>query len=50
MMERVLAADEIKTVRGKRQCRAVAVHPGNVWHFAQRLAQHAECAVEADKP
>jgi hypothetical protein len=50
MMDGVLAADEVEAARGKWQRRAVTVHPGDVRHFALRLAQHAERAVEADEP
>jgi hypothetical protein len=50
MVEGVLATDEIEAARGKRHGRAVTVHPGDVRHFAPRLAQHAERAVEADEP
>src|SRR5215831_15266868 len=50
MVEGVLATDEIEAARGKRQGRAVTVHPGDVRHFAPCLAQHSERAVESDEP
>jgi hypothetical protein len=50
MMEGVLAADKVEAARGKWQRCAVAIHPGDVRHFALRLGQHAERAVEADEP
>ena len=39
MVEGVLATDEVEAARGKWQRRAVAVHPGDIRHFAPRLAQ-----------
>jgi hypothetical protein len=50
MMEGILAADEVEAARGKWLRRAVAVHPSDVRHFAPRLAQQAERAVEANEP
>ena len=50
MVEGVLATDEVEAARGEGQHRAVAVHPGDVRHFAPRLAQHPERAVETDEP
>jgi hypothetical protein len=50
MVEGVPTADEVEAALGKWQCRAVAVRPSDVRHFAPRLAQHAERAVEADEP
>src|SRR4029077_14532311 len=49
MVEGVLAADEVKAARCKRQRCAVAVYPGNLVHFAPCLVQHSERAVETDE-